>query len=156
VIAQSVQHWTTGWRIGVLGFDSRRGLGIFLFITASRTARLWGPPSLSNGYQGLFRWGVKRPGCETDTHLHLVPRSRMQDAITPLPQYVFMAWCLVKHRDNFSVTFDDSKKRVSVALFVEFGQRFSDANHSWNRLLHHNYIIQFNNIFQHQTKRGLF
>jgi len=32
-----------------------------------------------------------------------VPRSRMQDAITPLPQYVFMAWCLVKHRDNFSV-----------------------------------------------------
>jgi len=33
-----------------------------------------------------------------------VPRSRMQDAITPLPQYVFMAWCLVKHRDNFSVT----------------------------------------------------
>jgi len=29
----------------------------------------------------------------------------MQDAITPLPQYVFMAWCLVKHRDNFSVYF---------------------------------------------------
>jgi len=32
-----------GWTIGVLGFDSRRGLGIFLVI--------WGPPSLlSNGY----------------------------------------------------------------------------------------------------------
>jgi hypothetical protein len=27
-----------GWTIGVLGFDSRRGLGIFLFTTASRTA----------------------------------------------------------------------------------------------------------------------
>jgi hypothetical protein len=27
-----------GWTIGVVGFDSRRGLGIFLFITASRTA----------------------------------------------------------------------------------------------------------------------
>jgi hypothetical protein len=27
-----------GWTIGVLGFDSRQGLGIFLFITASRTA----------------------------------------------------------------------------------------------------------------------
>jgi hypothetical protein len=26
-----------GWTIGVLGFDSRRGLGIFLFTTASRT-----------------------------------------------------------------------------------------------------------------------
>jgi len=24
-----------------------------------------------------------------------------QGAITPLPQYVFMAWCLVKHRYNF-------------------------------------------------------
>jgi hypothetical protein len=28
----------TGWTIGVLGFDSRRGLGIFLFTTASKTA----------------------------------------------------------------------------------------------------------------------
>jgi hypothetical protein len=26
------------WMIGVRGLDSRRGLGIFLFITASRTA----------------------------------------------------------------------------------------------------------------------
>jgi hypothetical protein len=26
----------------------------------------------------------------------------MHGAIPPLPQYVFMAWCLVKHRDNFA------------------------------------------------------
>jgi hypothetical protein len=26
----------------------------------------------------------------------------MRGAIPPLPQYVFMAWCLVKHRDNFN------------------------------------------------------
>jgi hypothetical protein len=26
-------------------------------------------------------------------------------AVPPLPQYVFMAWCLVKHRDNFTFTF---------------------------------------------------
>jgi hypothetical protein len=38
------------------------------------------------------------------THLHLVPSSRMREAIPPLPQYVFMAWCLVKHRDNFTFT----------------------------------------------------
>jgi hypothetical protein len=40
VIAQSVQCWATDWTIGVLGFDSRRELGIFLFTTASITA-LW-------------------------------------------------------------------------------------------------------------------
>jgi hypothetical protein len=26
----------------------------------------------------------------------------MLGAIRPLPQYVFMSWCLVKHRDNFA------------------------------------------------------
>jgi hypothetical protein len=29
----------------------------------------------------------------------------MSGAIPPLPQYVFMAWCLVKHRGNFTFTF---------------------------------------------------
>jgi hypothetical protein len=48
--------WATGWTIGVLGFDSRRGLGIFLFSTASRTALRptqspiqWVPRALSLG-----------------------------------------------------------------------------------------------------------
>jgi hypothetical protein len=43
---------------------------------------------------------------------HSVPSSLFQTlsnamcgAIPPLPQYVFMAWCLVKHRDNFTFTF---------------------------------------------------
>jgi hypothetical protein len=31
------------------------------------------------------------------THLGLVVRLRMRGAIPHLPQYVFMAWCLVKH-----------------------------------------------------------
>jgi hypothetical protein len=44
------------WTIGVLGFDSRRGLEIFLFTTASRTALgLTQPPT--QWYQGLFPWG---------------------------------------------------------------------------------------------------
>jgi hypothetical protein len=29
----------------------------------------------------------------------------MRGAIPPLPEYVFMAWCLVKHKDNFKFTF---------------------------------------------------
>jgi hypothetical protein len=28
----------------------------------------------------------------------------MRGAITPLPQCAFMAWCLVKHGDNFTFT----------------------------------------------------
>jgi hypothetical protein len=39
------------------------------------------------------------------THLHLVPRSIMHGTMPPLPQYAFIAWCLVKHRDNFAFTF---------------------------------------------------
>jgi hypothetical protein len=76
-----------GWRIGVLGFDSRRGLRIFLFTTTYRTAL------------GLGR------GVKLTIHLLLVPRSRMRGAIPPLLQYVFMAWCLVKDRDKFTFAF---------------------------------------------------
>jgi hypothetical protein len=36
VIAQSVQQLATSWTIGVPGFKSRQGLGIFLFTTMSR------------------------------------------------------------------------------------------------------------------------
>jgi hypothetical protein len=63
VIAQSVQRWAAGWTIGVLGFEFRRELGIFLFTTTSRKALgptqppiQWAPAALS--------LGVKRPGRE--------------------------------------------------------------------------------------------
>jgi hypothetical protein len=66
VIAQSVKRWATGWKIWVLGFDCRRGLGVFLFTTVSRTTLeptqlpiLWVP--------GATSLGVKRPpGREAD------------------------------------------------------------------------------------------
>jgi hypothetical protein len=29
----------------------------------------------------------------------------MRGAIPPFPQYVLMAWCLVKYRDNFTFNF---------------------------------------------------
>jgi hypothetical protein len=49
--------------------------------------------------------GVKRSGREAD---HSPPSSaevkNVCRAIPPLPQYVFMAWCLVKHRYNFTFT----------------------------------------------------
>jgi len=32
----------------------------------------------------------------------------MCGAIHPLTQYVFMAWCLVEHRDNFTFTYKNA------------------------------------------------
>jgi len=48
------------------------------------------------------------------THLHVVPTLIMHGAIPSLPQYAFMAWCLVKHRDNFTLPFT-----VSMPLLVD-------------------------------------
>jgi hypothetical protein len=48
---------------------------------------------------------VKRPKSEAD---HSPPSSaEIKNAwsYTSIPQYVFMAWCLVKHRDNFTFNF---------------------------------------------------
>jgi hypothetical protein len=77
-------------------------LCIFYLCTASRTALgptqppiLWVPGALS--------LGVKRPGREAD---HSPPSSaEVKNAwsYTSTPPYVFMAWCLVKHRDNFTL-----------------------------------------------------
>jgi hypothetical protein len=87
--------------IGVLGFDSRRVLGIFLFTTASGTASGTTQPPIE-WVPRVLPLGVKRPGREADHPPHLVPRSKNAWSYTSTPQYAFVAWCLVKHRDNFT------------------------------------------------------
>jgi hypothetical protein len=57
--------WATDWSIGVLGFDSRRGLGIFLFTTVSRTALGPTQPPVQC-VPGAVSLGIKRPGREVD------------------------------------------------------------------------------------------
>jgi hypothetical protein len=102
-IAQSVQRWAMDWTIGVLGFDSRRGLGFFLFTTASRTAL--GPTQPPNQWvPGASSLRLKRPVCEADHSLPYSAELKNAWSYTSTPQYVFMAWCLVKHRDNFTST----------------------------------------------------
>jgi hypothetical protein len=88
-----------GWTIGVLGFVSRQGLGIFLLTTVSRTA-LGPTQSPIQWVTGALSLGVKRPGREAD---HSPPSSaEVKNAwsYTFTPPYVFMKWCLVKHRDK--------------------------------------------------------
>jgi hypothetical protein len=54
-----------GWMIGVLGFDSRRGLGIFLFTTASRPTLGPTQPPIQ-WVPGILSLAVKRPVLKTD------------------------------------------------------------------------------------------
>jgi len=58
-----------------------------------------------------------------------VPRL-MRGAIPPLSQFVFMAWCLVKHRDNFYLYLSYIKLFIigSGMLLhpVLFGSTYSD------------------------------
>jgi hypothetical protein len=58
----------TGWTIGILEFDYRRALGIFLFTIASRTALGPTQPPIQ-WVLGALSLGTKRPGREAD-HSH--------------------------------------------------------------------------------------
>jgi hypothetical protein len=60
-----LKHFCGSWTIGVLGFDSRRGPGIFLFTTASRTALGPTQPPIQ-WVPGTLSLGVKGPGREGD------------------------------------------------------------------------------------------
>jgi hypothetical protein len=71
-----------------------RGLGIFLFTTASRAAL--GPTQLPIQWApGALSLGVKRPGREAD---HSLPSSAevKEWGYTSIPQYALMAWYSVK------------------------------------------------------------
>jgi hypothetical protein len=86
-------------------------MGFFIFATASRL--ILGPtqPPIQ-GVLGALIPGESGRGVKMITHFYLMLRSRMRGAIIPLPKYVIMvwylsnkyvfnAWYLVKHTDNF-------------------------------------------------------
>jgi hypothetical protein len=82
--------------------------------------RLWGPPSLlSNGYRGLLSLGSKLLRGEANhSHSSSTEIKNAWGAITPLPQYAFMAWCLVKHRDFIFLPFCSVNRLVWLFLLV--------------------------------------
>jgi len=49
---------------------------------------------------GVIFPGVKRSGRESHHSTPFSAKIKMRGAILVIP-YIFMAWCLVKHRDNF-------------------------------------------------------
>jgi hypothetical protein len=94
----------TRLRDGRSGFDSRQGQRRDFFSSSPNNILILRPTQPSMQWvQGAFIQGVKRPGREAD---HSPPsNTEVKNAwsYTSSPPYVFMAWCLVKHRDNFAL-----------------------------------------------------
>jgi hypothetical protein len=97
-----LKHRATGSTIGVLGFYSWRGLGIFLFTTASRTALGTTQPPIQ-WVPGAISLRVKRPGSISD---HLPPSSTEVKEWVELylhsPNTPSLRGFQLKHRDNFT------------------------------------------------------
>jgi hypothetical protein len=77
---------------------------MFLFTTLSRTVMGPNQPPIQC-VPGSLSLEVKQPGREAD---HSPPSSaevKNVCTIPPLHLYVFMSWCFVKHRDNFTFIF---------------------------------------------------
>jgi hypothetical protein len=85
------------------GFESRQGLGIFLFTTASIPALEPTEPPVKK-VAGTISVGVRRPGHEADRS---PPPSSAEVknawSYTSTPQYTFMAWCSVKALKGLSI-----------------------------------------------------
>jgi hypothetical protein len=110
-----------GWTIGVLGFDSRRELGISLFTSASRTALGPTQPPIQCVLGVLFL-GLKRPGREAD---HSPPSNAEVKEWVELylhsPNTPSRRGAELKHRDNFTYTILWSKGSL-----VSIGNRLRD------------------------------
>jgi hypothetical protein len=103
-----------GWMIGVLGCDSRRGLGIFL-ITASRPA-LGPTQSPIQWVPGALSVGIKWPGREAD------PRSKNEWSYTSTPQYAFMVRCSLKAQGQlfYFISYDAVAPNTKSVLHYVF------------------------------------
>jgi hypothetical protein len=76
----------------------------FPFTIASRTA-LGPTQSPSQWVAGDLSLGVKQPEREADHSSPYSAEVKNAWSYTYTPQYAFMVWCLVKHRDNCTFTF---------------------------------------------------
>jgi hypothetical protein len=94
-------------------------LWILLFDTAYKTALGPTQPPIQV-VPGALSPGGKTAGSWSQPLTSIqFRRQRMRGVIPPLPQYVFIAWCLVKHKENFTF--------LNVLTSPEFS-----GTHTWN------------------------
>jgi hypothetical protein len=60
--------------------------------------------------------GIKRPGREADYSPPSSAEVKNEWSYTSTPQYVFVAWCLVKHTDNFTFFLLYSKTNIKIGF----------------------------------------
>jgi hypothetical protein len=69
-----------------------------------------------------FSLGLKRLGREADISPPYSAEVKNAWSYTSTPQYVFMAWCLVKHRDKFTFTFNSSQYlKIRIKMVPDVG-----------------------------------
>jgi hypothetical protein len=69
---------------------------------------------------GAISLGVKLLRCEADHPPPSIPMLRTVWSYTSTPQYVFMAWFLVRHRDNFTFTFHNIIRVIISIRYVTY------------------------------------
>jgi hypothetical protein len=97
---------STGWMAGV-----RFPSGVRFFSSPQDPDRLWGPPRLFNGYQRFFL-RVNMAGAWRWLLTSIYCRGQEWWSYNSTPPYVFMACCLIKHRDKFILAYV-----ISVSFF---------------------------------------
>jgi hypothetical protein len=125
-------YWATGLVIG--GFESRQGLGISLFTTASRPALGPTQPPIQC-VPGALSLGIKRPGREAD---HSPPSSvevKNMWIFTSTPQYASMAWCLVTKSTGTTLPYQKWQRRKGWQFLSYFTKTMYSDQQMYKKLI---------------------
>jgi hypothetical protein len=94
-------------------------MGFFLFATACRQAVGPTQPPIP-WVPAAFSPRVKRQGHKTDRSPLSNAEAENAWSYTTTPQYVFTAWYLVKHRDNFAFTLTSAMVSICYAEICQW------------------------------------
>jgi hypothetical protein len=96
-----------------MGFNSLQGQGIFLFSAAPTSAKECSQPPTQRLVKSPSQ-GTKQQGVKLTTSPIISVNLEREWSYTSMPLYVFIAWCLPKHRHQF--IFSDLTKFLEFTL----------------------------------------